>query len=165
LAKSKTNSRLRKVPTKTAKPKKAAAKKATAVKHGKPAAKTAAEISRENGKEGGRPRKPKNLEEFNVVAAPPIGQPLELIRWVQGVLSIDLYRMIRGKNDDRLSSAIRNTGRAIVSSLPMDIIAEAKRLIEAERDLLDSDASPETVSAESLEDEDGATKPTRSISG
>lgn len=126
------------------------------------AKKTKAEAARENGKKGGRPKKELDLSAFEHCGEPPIGKPLELARWVQGVLAVDMFRMICGKADRLLSGDLRNTGRAIVQSLPPDIIAEAQRIMTAEAGELDAEAGPSTVSAGGV---DGQSKPTRSISG
>ena len=132
----------------------------------KPKPKVSKPKSRENGKLGGRPKKEVLLHEFETIGPPPIGKPLELARWVQSVLAVDMYRMINGTAKDELSTSLRNTGRAIVASLPPDIIAEAKRLMDADAGVLEGDAGPQTVDADGLEDyHDGQSKPTRSISG
>lgn len=131
----------------------------------KPKRKVSKPKSRENGKLGGRPKKEVLLHEFEDIGPPPIGKPLELARWVQSVLAVDMYRMINGTAKDELSTSLRNTGRAIVQSLPPDIIAEAKALMDADHGAMESDAGPATVDADGLEEDNGTDKPTSSISG
>ena len=98
-----------------------------------------ARASRENGKKGGRPPKPRepNLDDFDSFGPPPIDNPLKLARWCQSILATDMWRQINGRADDELSQELRATAAVINRTIPADIIAEAEKLIRDDNQQLD----------------------------
>jgi hypothetical protein len=146
------------------KPKRARAKPAPKPK---PAKKTGKELAaaRANGAKGGRPVVPE--AGFDGLRPPPLDLgPLALHRWAKEVAAQLVWMDIRKQISPERTVSIRNNIRTLIAAMPLDISAEVHKLLMEEQTMLAGSAGdPDTVSADSLGDDDGATKPTRSISG
>lgn len=138
-----------------------------------PAAKKAAKKSspkkaaaaRANGAKGGRPKKAMETG-FGDLQPPPMKSgPLALHRWAKEVAAQLVWMDITKQITPGRASSIRNNIRTLIAAMPLDISAEVHKLLLEEQEMLSGDAGPDTVSADSLEDDDGTNKPTRSIAG
>lgn len=109
----------------------------------KPPRRTRADAARENGKRGGRPKAEAFLVDFDELGPPP-KHPLELARWMQRVLAIDMHRMVTGRAREKLSREIRATASAASKLIPPDIIVEAQRLIQQDAGALEAGSGPMT---------------------
>jgi len=93
------------------------------------------------GRRPGRPRGRRNLDDFTELGPPP-ADPLELARWAQRALALDLHRALTGRDNRELSQTIRATANAIVRALPVDTVIEARRLLRDDQAGL-SDTDPD----------------------
>ena len=106
--------------------------------------------SRSNGAKGGRPPKDRHFEDFEDLGKPP-EHPLMLAAWFARVIGRDTWRQINGRGDDKISGHIRASASALSKVMPMDVVAEALKILEQERGKLQQDKGPDTVPAEQLD--------------
>lgn len=107
------------------------AKKKTARAKPKTSAKKLAAV-RANGKKGGRPRK-SSPTAFADIEPPPVGDPLAIATWAQGIVAKQLYEETQGRGNRELSVRIRALAGSIARLVPMERLNEAEKRIKEAR--------------------------------
>jgi hypothetical protein len=72
------------------------------------------------------------LADFRALADPP-DDPLELQKWVAGILARDLKRLLTGKAHPFLSAEIRAIAGSISKAMPFARLVEAERVVKTAR--------------------------------
>ena len=104
--------------------------------------------SAKNGGKGGRPKLPRDLEDFAELGRAP-SHPLKLARWFQQAISICAEQAMAGRGHPDLWREIRQSAMAAGKLIPPDVVGEALNLLRQDREELASDtAGPETESTE-----------------
>jgi len=91
----------------------------------------------------GRPKKDRHYEDYEAIGAPPIDNPLKMLRWTQSIAAVHLHRIVTGREDKELGKEIRAAIGTIARAAPPDIMLEAQNLLQQDRTAMDNEAGPQ----------------------